>query len=354
MFSRAWPRLKLLSSIISVAMSLQSKNLTELEIGFWCFLLLLGINALYPSILILLPEWRLIRLAAASIDAFLDLGYTLTYIAIVLSALPALSSQSPVFGNFGDEDLLISNELTPTFAFPSDALGFAAIYVSLAHVLAVCRALERAREGGVADSDQLGRKARGNPSNPGVKTKPHTFLIAGFYSFLLFLMISWNLYGASYPWQRPDDFRCFPCRCAPLANQSLRLERCDVPGILRYKQLSLSNSTIAEIAPGALPKKLMVLALSGNPLKNLTGGLFAQMAHLQVWASVAMLPEEVLKFGFRNRDGFSVPSRLIYFPYSSRMFRPQEVHVQILVCTCFASFFAYIFFSQGNPNLKLG
>ena len=138
MFSRAWPRLKLLSSIISVAMSLQSKNLTELEIGFWCFLLLLGINALYPSILILLPEWRLIRLAAASIDAFLDLGYTLTYIAIVLSALPALSSQSSVFGNFGDEDLLISNELTPTFAFPSDALGFAAVYVSLAHVLAVC------------------------------------------------------------------------------------------------------------------------------------------------------------------------------------------------------------------------
>ena len=161
------------------------------------------------------------------------------------------------------------------------------------------------------------------------------------------MMIGWNLYGASYPWQRPDDFRCFPCRCEPLANQSLRLERCDVPDILRYKQLSLSNSTIAEIAPGALPKKLMVLALSGNPLKNLTGGLFAQMAHLQVWASVAMLPEEVLKFGFRNRDGFSVPSRLIYFAYSSRMFRPQEFHVQVLVCTCFA----YILFAR-QPKLE--
>ena len=280
----------MLSSIISVAMSLESKNLRELEIGFWCFLLLLGINALYPSILILLPEWRLIRLAAASIDAFLDLGYTLTYIAIVLSALPALSSQSSVFGNFGDEDLLISNELTPTFAFPSDALGFAAVYVSLAHVLAVCRALERAREGGVAHSDQLGRKVRGNR---GVKTKRRTFLIAGFYSSLLFLMISWNLYGASYPWQRPDDFRCFPCRCAPLSNQSLRLERCDVPDILRYKQLSLSDSTIGEIAPGALPKNLKVLSLSGNPLKILTGGLFDQMAHLQVWASVAIRSSEV-------------------------------------------------------------
>ena len=44
---------------------------------------LLGINALYPSILLLLPEWRLGRLAAASMDAVLDLGsywrYTLFF-----------------------------------------------------------------------------------------------------------------------------------------------------------------------------------------------------------------------------------------------------------------------------------
>ena len=326
-------------------MSLQSKNLRELEIGFWCFLLLLGINALYPSILILLPEWRLIRLAAASIDAFLDLGYTLTYIAIVLSALPALSTQSSILGNFGDEDLLISNELTPTFAFPSDALGFAAVYVSLAHVLAVCRALERAREAGVADSDQLGRKACGNP---GVKTKRRTFLIAGFYSSLLLLMICWNLYGASYPWQRPHDFRCFPCRCEPLANQSFRLERCDVPDILRYKQLSLSDSTIGEIAPGALPKNLKVLALSGNPLKNLTGGLFAQMAHLQVWASVAIRSSE--GFGVWNRDGFSVPRRLIYCIFMFKF--AQKVHVQVFMCTISCIIFCtmYVFFSASRPN----
>ncbi len=285
MFSRAWPRLKLLSSIISVAMSLQSQKLKELEIGFWCFLLLLGINALYPSILFLLSEWRLARLTAASMDAVLDLGYTLTYIAIVLAALPALSSQTSVFGNFGTEDLLISNELTPAFAFPADALGFAAVYVSLAHVLAVCRALERA-EDGLARDQLAGREGRAKRGNRGVKTM-RTFLIAGFYSSLLFLMILWNLSGASYPWQHPHHFRCFPCRCEPLANQSLRLERCDVPDILRYKQLSLSNSIIAEIAPGALPKNLEVLALSGNPLKNLTGGLFAHMPHLQVWTSVA-------------------------------------------------------------------
>ena len=328
-------------------MSLQSKNLRELEIGFWCFLLLLGINALYPSILILLPEWQLIRLAAASIDAFLDLGYTLTYIAIVLSTLPALSTQSSILGNFGDEDLLISNELTPTFAFPSDALGFAAVYVSLAHVLAVCRALERAREGGVAHSDQLGRKAR---DKPGVKTKRRTFLIAGFYSSLLFLGICWNLYGASYPWQSPDDFRCFPCRCQPLANQSLRLERCDVPDILRYKQLSLSDSTIGEIAPGALPKNLKVLALSGNPFKNLTGGLFAQMANLQVWASVAIRSSE--GFGLWNRDGFSVPRLLICVVYSCL---GESLHRRSMSKYFFAqflaSFFAQcMFFSASRPN----
>ena len=275
----------MLSGIISVAMSLQSKKLEELKIGFWCFLLLLGINALYPSVLILLPDWRLARLAAASMDAVLDLGYTLTYIAIVLASLPALSSQSTVLGNFGDEDLLISNQLTPAFAFPADALGFAAVYVSLAHVLAVCRALERAgREGGLAH-DQLGKgrgERRGRRGGmPTVRT-----LIAGSYSSLLLLMICWNLYGASYPWQHPNDFRCFPCRCEPLANQSLRLERCEVPDILRYNQLSLSNFTITEIAPGALPRNLKVLALSGNSLKNLRGGLFAESAKLQVWTSV--------------------------------------------------------------------
>ena len=276
----------MLSSIISVAMSLQSKKLEELKIGFWCFLLLLGINALYPSILILLPDWRLARLAAASMDAVLDLGYTLTYIAIVLASLPALSSQSTVLGNFGDEDLLISNQLTPAFAFPADALGFAAVYVSLAHVLAVCRALERAaREGGLAHSDQVGKGRSERRGRRGGMPTMRT-LIAGSYTSLLLLMICWNLYGASYPWQHPNDFRCFPCRCEPLANQSLRLERCDVPDILRYKQLSLSNFTITEIAPGALPRNLKVLALSGNLLKSLRGGLFAQSAKLQVWTSV--------------------------------------------------------------------
>ena len=287
----------MLSSIVSVAMGLQSQKLEALEIGFWCFLLLLGINALYPSILILLPEWRLARLAAASMDAVLDLGYTLTYIAIVLAALPAVSFQTSVFGNFGDEDLMISNGLTPTFAFPSNALGFAAVYVSLAHVLAVCRALERG-EDGLANHRAGKREGRANLGNRGFK-RLRTFFISGLYSTLLFLVIFWNLYGASYPWQRPADFRCFPCRCEPLANQGLRLERCDIPDILRYKQLSLNNSTIAEIAPGALPKNLKVLALSGNPLKNLTGGLFAQMANLQVWLS--------------ERDRFCVPRRMIYF-----------------------------------------
>jgi len=113
-----------------------------------------------------------------------------------------------------------------------------------------------------------------------------------------------------------------------LANQSLRLERCDVPDILRYKQLSLSNSTIAEIAPGSLPKNLKVLALSGNPLKNLTGGLFTQMAHLQVWASVAI----------RSSEGFGYwQKRWIFFATSLDMFCvfmfgiifAQNFHVQV-------------------------
>ena len=77
-------------------------------------------------------------------DAVLDIAYTSTYLIITLLAIHELQLGQALSGNFGDEaSVNFEAELDPAFAFPSDFLGFLAVYYSLAHVCTVCRALER-------------------------------------------------------------------------------------------------------------------------------------------------------------------------------------------------------------------
>ena len=266
-------KLKLLSAMVSVAISLKSEAALQLKMGFWFFASLLLLNALYPGMLMLLPHSSM-RFAAASIDAVLDLGYTLTYLAIVLTALPALSSENAISGNFGDEnDLKISNRLPPSFAFPSDLLQYAAVYIALAHVLAVCRALE------LADRDRGKRKPVPRASSVDGMGK---MMLAAFWSALPLLVLACIWQGVSYPHVQPGDFRCFPCNCDATSKSTLRLVGCELPAILRYAQLSLSNHNIGQIKPDAsFPASLKVLSLSSNPLHNLNGSLFSQLTSLE-------------------------------------------------------------------------
>ena len=266
-------KLKLLSAMVSVAIFLRTEAALQLKMGFWFFASLLLLNALYPGMLMLLPHSSM-RFAAASIDAVLDLGYTLTYLAIVLTALPALSSENAISGNFGDEnDLKISNRLPPSFAFPSDLLQYAAVYISLAHVLAVCRALER------ADRDRGKQKLMLRARSVDGMGK---MMLAAFLSALPLLVLACIWQGVSYPQVQPGDFRCFPCCCDATSNSTLRLVGCELPAILRYTQLSLSNHNIGQIAPDTLfPASLKVLSLSSNPLHNLNGSLFSQLTSLE-------------------------------------------------------------------------
>ena len=83
---QAMGKLMLLSAIVSVAIFEKSNAVIQLQVGFWAFVSLLLANAIYPSILILFPDSST-RFVAASMDAFLDLGYTVTYLAVVLTAL---------------------------------------------------------------------------------------------------------------------------------------------------------------------------------------------------------------------------------------------------------------------------
>ena len=80
-------------------------------------------------------------------DAALDVAYTSTYLIITVLAIYELQLDQTISGNFGDEaSVKFQAELDPAFAFPSDFLGFFAVYYSLAHVCTICRALERSSQ----------------------------------------------------------------------------------------------------------------------------------------------------------------------------------------------------------------
>ena len=264
-------KLKLLSGMVSVAIFLKSDTVLQLKIGFWCFVGLLLLNAVYPGLLMLFSHGSM-RLAAAAMDAFLDLGYTVTYLAVVLT--PAQSA----FGNSSREtDLLISDRLPPPIAFPSDALGFAAVYMSLAHVLAVCRSLERAdRDRGAREEEEpIGKFTEG--------ARPWVLAVLAAVSSVCPLLVLGRLWmEVAYPMVQLDDLRCFPCSCEATSNSTLRLVACEIPHMLRYTQLSLSNHSIGDIKPDSLPPSLKVLSLSYNPLRNLSGSLFSQLTSLEV------------------------------------------------------------------------
>ena len=270
-------KLELLSGMVSVAIFLKSDAVLQLQAGFWAFVGLLLVNALYPAILILFPHSST-RFAAASIDAVLDLGYTLTYLAVVLTALPVLSSEESISGNFGGdgdaENLQISNRLSPSFAFPSHLLSYAAVYMSLAHVLAVCRALERAERDGETHGEQPMMQRK-------LMEGAWRWVLALFSTTLPLLVLASTWLGVSYPLLQPSDFRCFPCTCDPASDETLRLVDCKLPAVLRYNELSLNDHNIAEMDARSFPTSLKVLSLSNNPLRSLNGALLSQLVSLE-------------------------------------------------------------------------
>ena len=76
-------------------------------------------------------------------DAILDMAYTITYLVFTLLAIYELGLEQEISGNFGDEEAVkFTAKLDPALAFPSDFLGYFAVYYSVAHVCTVCRALE--------------------------------------------------------------------------------------------------------------------------------------------------------------------------------------------------------------------
>jgi hypothetical protein len=140
---QAFGKLEILGGIVSFAIHEASEHSEVFKRCFWAFVGFLCLNSLYPSILFLFPSKKSVRLGAAMMDAILDMAYTMTYLVITLLAIYELKLDKQVSGNFGDEPAVnFTAELDASFAFPSDFLGYFAVYYSVAHVCTVCRALE--------------------------------------------------------------------------------------------------------------------------------------------------------------------------------------------------------------------
>ena len=144
---QALGKLQILGGIVSFALHSARKHAHAFEGCFWAFVGFLFLNSVYPSILLAFPSVKWVRVSAAMMDAVLDVAYTSTYLIITVLAIYELQLDQTISGNFGDEaSVNFQAELDPAFAFPSDFLGFFAVYYSLAHVCTICRALERSSQ----------------------------------------------------------------------------------------------------------------------------------------------------------------------------------------------------------------
>ena len=144
---QALGKFQILGGIVSFALHSARKHAHAFEGCFWAFVGFLFLNSVYPSILLAFPSVKWVRVGAAMMDAVLDVAYTSTYLIITVLAIYELQLDQTISGNFGDEaSVNFQAELDPAFAFPSDFLGFFAVYYSLAHVCTICRALERSSQ----------------------------------------------------------------------------------------------------------------------------------------------------------------------------------------------------------------
>ena len=141
---QAFGKIQIMGGLVSFAFHAAPNHLDAFQGCFWAFIGFLVWNSIYPTILLAFPSVKWVRLSAAVMDAVLDVAYTSTYLIISVLAIYELQLDQDVSGNFGDEAAVnFKADLEPAFAFPSDFLGFFAVYYSLAHVCTVCRALER-------------------------------------------------------------------------------------------------------------------------------------------------------------------------------------------------------------------
>ncbi|CAL1171917.1 unnamed protein product, partial [Cladocopium goreaui] len=260
--TEALGKISLLGGLVTFAQEEQDATaILWLSLGFWAFFALLCWNSLYPAFLLMFPDTAWARIGAAFMDAALDLGYILTYLGMatsltgfnvvslmawqmafsretqkcncckVLVAMLRLQTASEGWGNFGEDlTLKFSNRISPVFAFPTDFLGYGAVYFNVAHACCIAHILQ------------------------------HT---------------NWSL---------PVRPRCFPCRCSGNADSAgQQIDSCTLAAVLRQKQVNLAAKNITAVDPKAFSSlgHVQRLSLANNSLIHLPPGLFEGLSSLE-------------------------------------------------------------------------
>ncbi|CAE7510574.1 Igfals [Symbiodinium sp. CCMP2592] len=287
---QAFGKVPLLRGTVTFAMYQNISAASVLKRCFWIFYVLLTFNSLFPSILFVRPDSRWCRYGAAVMDVVMDLGYMLTYLLTVVTAMSELTLETAVRGNFGDAaELDLSNSISPTFAFPSDILQFLAVYISLAHTCCACRSVERARDlgslGGLGESSvepkQSKRPIIHRTVFPACDGRLVLRCLKALYSPILLLVLFLLLRSPDmYP---GHDFSCFPCRCSVCCSSiGWRLESCRLAAVLRQAELALSGvHSIAQGAFDPLGCYVRRLSLSNHKLTSLPAKRFRHLSCLE-------------------------------------------------------------------------
>lgn len=258
--------------------------------GYWIFVFFLGLNCIYPALLISFGEHRWASFLTAWSDAIVHLSYILIYLTMSLISLHKLHFKDTVI-YVGNMTIQLSNELNPIFPFPTTLLGYISIYISLVHVCCVCRVLEdTAAQFALKSAEERGFERAVSstslltpslvsiaPLFQGVRKRTR-FLTSFLYFMVMVGIVMWSMANQhGYPKQAMDT-RCYPCLCSNgQMPGTLRLESCWLASTLRFKYLNLANRGISELEPRALHplgEDLLILSLASNNLQNLPPGVF--------------------------------------------------------------------------------
>ena len=272
-----------------------------------CFMGLLLCNVIFPAVVLAFPNCCSSRVGAAVMDAVLDLGYMTTSLWLYIG-----------FAKVDSLDLIFFHSFW----------NYMSLYISIAHVLCVCRSLETADWGALL---QVQSAATWRPWKRMLISLVYVCILVG----MIGMMMGGTVLNAFFSFGFGG--LCPPCQCSAIAPRALRLDRCIirthfVAATAPALAFNLTNRNIVDVEQLAFalsgasgnPPEVTYLSLRGNRLTYLPEGLFSDVR--------AQGFLHVMDLGY-NKLTALVPEVLGWFPKSwpttpiPRWFRIGQLHL---------------------------